>query len=98
VRLREKQIFRALVPRRIQHRNTLNAQKYRLTRRFQHGTPMQAQTGVMPSTKINRRSSAVRRTFSASAYSGEAYHSRKRSIVGNSTTMIVFGAGRLRSG
>src|SRR5204863_5237766 len=32
------------------------------------------QAAGTPSTKIRRRSSAVRRTFSASAYSGEAYH------------------------
>src|SRR6185295_9357158 len=73
--------------------NALHAQIYRPTRSFQCGAPMQAQTGATPSTKISRRSIAVCRTFSASAYSGEAYHSRKRSIVGNSTTMIVFGGG-----
>src|ERR1700704_3636225 len=50
-------------------------------------------TAGTPSTKIRRRSSAVRRTLSACAYSGDAYHSRSFSIEGNSTTMMFFGGG-----
>src|SRR6266852_1371080 len=50
------------------------------------------QAGTTPSTKIRRRSSAVRLTFRASAYSGEAYHSRRRAIDGNSTTTMFFGS------
>ena len=42
-----------------------------------------------PRRRSAARSSAVCRSFNASAYSGEAYHSRKRSIDGNSTMMML---------